>query len=271
MNSVNHLIQPQREASSSRILRQVGLVLGVATSVLGLVVIFGWHTDNRTLVQLLPRFVPMQYNTALGFVLCGAGLIGLTLGNRLLASIAGYIAVLVGSLTLFEYLAQVELGIDELFMSHDILVKTSHPGRMAPNTAACFTLVGLAIAVWRAAWTGPRQALVRIVLASLAFGLSGVALGGYLAGLETAYGWGNLTRMALHTSVGFVTVSVGLVVLAWSQKVSAVTMMTGSSVGERAFLISLRTSSPVIPGMRMSSSTRSIPPSSIFSSASTPP
>ena len=40
-------------------------------------------------------------------------------------------------------------------------------------------------------------------------GLSTVALSGYLAQLETAYGWGNLTRMALHTSVGFILVSSG--------------------------------------------------------------
>ncbi len=34
------------------------LLMGAATLCLGLVVVFGWHTDNRMLVQVLPQFVP---------------------------------------------------------------------------------------------------------------------------------------------------------------------------------------------------------------------
>ena len=58
-----------------RILWVSSLTAGLATLLLGLLVIFGWHTGNRTLIQVFPSFVPMQYNTALGFVLCGAGLV----------------------------------------------------------------------------------------------------------------------------------------------------------------------------------------------------
>ncbi len=56
-------------------LHGASLVLAGGTLLLGVVVIFGWHAGNRTLVQVLPQFVPMQYNTALGFVLCGLGLL----------------------------------------------------------------------------------------------------------------------------------------------------------------------------------------------------
>ncbi|MAE67787.1 MAG: hypothetical protein CMJ18_26325 [Phycisphaeraceae bacterium] len=35
--------------------------------------------------------------------------------------------------------------------------------------------------------------------------------------LETAYGWGNLTRMAVHTSVGFIVASVGLICFVWQK------------------------------------------------------
>ena len=38
-------------------------------------VIIGWYTGSRTLIQVLPQFVPMQYNTALGFVFSGAALL----------------------------------------------------------------------------------------------------------------------------------------------------------------------------------------------------
>lgn len=58
-----------------KLLRVIAHLAGGLTLLLGLVVIFGWYTGNETLVQVLPEFVPMQYNTALGFVFCGAGLL----------------------------------------------------------------------------------------------------------------------------------------------------------------------------------------------------
>jgi signal transduction histidine kinase/CheY-like chemotaxis protein len=102
-------------------------------------------------------------------------------------------------------------------MKHDITVKTSHPGRMAPNTAICFALIGLGAAFSPGSWSRSRRSLLRVILGSLAFGLSVVALSGYVTRLETAYGWGNLTRMAVHTSVGFILVSSGLLSLVWSR------------------------------------------------------
>jgi signal transduction histidine kinase/DNA-binding response OmpR family regulator len=200
-----------------RILWLSSLSTGLATLVLGLLVIFGWHAGNRTLVQVLPSFVPMQYNTALGFILCGASLVLLVLQREREAAVAGALAFLVGSLTLVEYIGHVDLGIDELFMKHDITVQTSQPGRMAPNTAICFALVGLGAALDPRSWSASRRSLLKVVLGSLAFGLSVVALSGYATGLETAYGWGNLTRMAVHTSVGFILVSSGLLCFVWSR------------------------------------------------------
>ncbi|MBC8548628.1 MAG: hypothetical protein H8D23_03160, partial [Candidatus Brocadiales bacterium] len=57
--------------------------------------------------------------------------------------------------------------------------------------------------------------LYKSVLASLVFGLSIVALSGYMTHLESAYGWGRLTRMAVHTSAGFVVLSTGLLLYVW--------------------------------------------------------
>jgi diguanylate cyclase (GGDEF)-like protein len=51
------------------------------------------------------------------------------------------------------------------------------------------------------------------LLSALTIGLGAVALLGYLVGIPTAYGWGNLTRMAVHTAVGFMVLSSGLIAL----------------------------------------------------------
>lgn len=57
----------------------------LAVFALGALVIYGWYTHNLALLQIHPSFVAMQFNTALGFVLCALVLWGLaTQSKRLL-------------------------------------------------------------------------------------------------------------------------------------------------------------------------------------------
>jgi signal transduction histidine kinase/CheY-like chemotaxis protein len=207
------------QGNLKRVLWGISVATGVATVGLGVLVMIGWHAGNQTLVQVLPTFTPMQYNTALGFVCCGAALVLLAFHRQGWAAIAGSLAALIGGLTLIQYVGNVDLGIDELLMRHAITVGTSHPGRMAPNTAICFTLTGLWAVCCVGRGLGARRSLVMVVLASLAFGLGVVALSGYVIQLEAAYGWGELTRMAVHTSVGFIAVSMGLLCLVWCRDI----------------------------------------------------
>jgi len=198
---------------------------GVLTTLLGLVVIVGWQTNNVTLIQVLPTFVPMQYNTALGFVLCGIGLLLGIFGKTRFAVVTGGLATTIGIATLLQYIFGFNFGIDQLFHDHDITVKTSHPGRMAPNTALCFTLVGSAIAARATIRRPGTRSLVSVLLSSLALAFGVVALSGYLAGLETAYGWGWLTRMAIHTSAGFTVVAIGFLAAVWRDDLTSETLV----------------------------------------------
>ena len=198
---------------------------GALTTLLGLVVIIGWQTNNVTLVQVLPTFVPMQYNTALGFVLCGLGLLAVIFGRKRAALVFGGLAAAIGIATLLQFIFGLNFGIDQFFHDHDITVKTSHPGRMAPNTALCFTLIGLAV-VARATLARPAtRSLVSVLLSSLGLAFGTVALSGYLAGLETAYGWGWLTRMAIHTSVGFSVIGIGFLAAVWRDDLTPSTLV----------------------------------------------
>jgi signal transduction histidine kinase/CheY-like chemotaxis protein len=212
---ISHNQDARRTTTLASWLHFTAIGAGVLTTLLGLVVIVGWQTNNVTLIQVLPTFVPMQYNTAIGFVLCGIGLLLGIFGKTRFAVVTGGLAITIGIATLLQYIFGFNFGIDQLFHDHDITVKTSHPGRMAPNTALCFTLVGSAIAA-RATIRGPgTRSLVSVLLSSLALAFGVVALSGYLAGLETAYGWGWLTRMAIHTSVGFTVVAIGFLAVVW--------------------------------------------------------
>ena len=133
------------ENSITRRCNAVATAAGGLSATLGLLVLVGWYTHVKVLIQVLPAFVPMQYNTALGFLLCGAGLVALARGRLRLAIACGSVAGLVGVLTFAEYLFGLNLGLDQLFMEHYITVETSHPGRMAPNTALSFALTGTAL------------------------------------------------------------------------------------------------------------------------------
>ena len=171
---------------------------GVISSILGLSVLFGWHTQNVALIQISAAFAPMQYNTALGFVFSGLGLLLIIKGHRRTGIASGIFVMLMGLLTLAEYIFSVDLGIDQLLMQHYITIETSHPGRMAPNTALCFSLAGTAL-VMLAATTKFRKANVVIAtLRSLIFVLSFFALTGYAVCFVEAYGWGGLTRLPIH-------------------------------------------------------------------------
>ncbi|MFT7129890.1 MAG: ascorbate-specific PTS system EIIC-type component UlaA [Gammaproteobacteria bacterium] len=44
-----------------------GVIAGFLSILLSCTVLIGWHTHQTQLVQILPTFVTMQYNTALGF------------------------------------------------------------------------------------------------------------------------------------------------------------------------------------------------------------
>jgi len=188
---------------------------GVFSIVLGIIVLVGWYTGNKTLIQVLPVFVPMQYNTALGFTLCGTGMLLGIYNNRYITLAIGIVIICLGGLTLLEYISGLNIGIDELFMKHDITVMTSQPGRMAPNTATCFILIGSILTFSVFSGKLLYQSQYKSMLASLVFGLSVVALSGYLTHIESAYGWGSLTRMALHTSIGFIILSIGVSTFIW--------------------------------------------------------
>lgn len=187
----------------ARIYTSICAIISVA---LGASVIFGWYTHNISLIQVSPLFAPMQYNTALGFLLSGLSVLLLCANQNRLSKIIGLIVFSIGAATLCQYIFSLNFGIDEFFMDHGITTKTSHPGRMAPNTALCFSLYGLALSI------GQKKRTTIISLGSGVMVLGIVSILGYLLEEESIYGWGNLTRMAIHTASGFIILSSALIV-----------------------------------------------------------
>ncbi len=200
---------------------------GVLSSTLGASVLVAWYTHNASLIQVSTAFVPMQFNTALGFLLSGLGLLGVSTGHRAAGMVCGIFVLFAGLLTLAEYLFGIDPGIDQLLMQHYVTVLTSSPGRMAPETAVCFSLTGTALIVLGTRANIWKPAMLAGVLGSLSAGLGFVVLTAYAIGLKTSFGGGESTRMAVHAAGGFMLLGMGIVSLVWQRDVSSHSHLPG--------------------------------------------
>jgi len=177
---------------------------------LGLCVLIGWARGIAVLITVLPGRISMKPNTAIGFLCAGIALLYLTkrtpsVTSRIVAAVCASVVMALGALTLLEYGANLDLGIDQLLFKD--FAQFPFPGRMAHITAVNFWMAGaslflLALPKERATWSQ---------LLSLSTGLSALlAIIGYLYGVPLFYGSIRYTSMALHTGVGFLILSAAI-------------------------------------------------------------
>ncbi len=193
----------------------IGIICALLTCLTAITVVLGWFTQTQSLIQIRPTFAPMQFNTALCFLFSGAAFLLLKNHLVLAARVFAGITLMISGVTLCQYLFDFNSGLDELFFDHYVMTKTSHPGRMAPNTALSFVLVSglllLACHFKRLA----QHALIITLGSACVLLLAIISTLGYVTGIESSYGWGNYTRMAVHTSLAFIALGVSLGVLAF--------------------------------------------------------
>ncbi len=181
------------------IFQSIVLSLGMAISLL---VMLGWLIQSKLIVQIYADFHPMQFNTALGFLLVNAALFAIQRGwSRLGLGIVS-VHMLLFTLTLLEHLFAINLGIDTLFIEPFITEEAAAPGRPGANTTFCFWLMG--ISVWLLTWTGRKPEYWVGAISATVLGMSFASLWGYAEGLEGLAGWKPyLSGMAVHTSIAF--------------------------------------------------------------------
>lgn len=177
----------------------------------GILVLVGWALDVPFLKGPLPGLVQMKANTAVGFLALGGSLLVTILrdsscGRRAARVLAG-LAILIGIVTLAEYVLGRNLGIDQLLFRDSSVVQTVHPGRLAPQTAIDFTLLGFALVFLNAG--RPRRSLVE-VLTGVSFLLALFAVVGYAYGVTDLHGLPSLTPIALYTAVTLLLLCAGI-------------------------------------------------------------
>ncbi|HEX4046360.1 MAG TPA: HAMP domain-containing sensor histidine kinase [Elusimicrobiota bacterium] len=187
---------------------------GGLAAALGLVVMWGWHAGRMDLVRLLPALVPMQYDAAVCFALCGAALAALAFGRRRSAAALGAAAAALAAWSMLQAALGVEPGLERMLFSAASSGAVPRSLRLEPLSAVFLLLAGGAVwgrATSRRRLIEPAALLTGAVLA--AFG--SVVLLCYLTGIASAFGWEYLTRVPPQAGLGFFSIGAGLVAQAW--------------------------------------------------------
>ncbi len=184
--------------------RQTQLALCAMLVILGTLVAIGWLFGIERLKSVLPGLSTMKFNAAIGFVVAGISIAaaGSRKEWRGAAAPGGIFLILLGALTLAEYFAGLNFGIDELVVrDRGVLTGSGVPGRMSPLTAVAWLALGAAIVLIA------RGRRTRVVAAghfiSVAAGfVAFLAAAGYAFGAQAFGLLGSYTAMAIHTALG---------------------------------------------------------------------
>lgn len=189
----------------------------VAASVLiSTLVLIGWAIDSSILKSVLPGYISMKANTAIGMFSLALTLFFFADHDRLirptwhrrLTIIFASFTLLIGAATLLQYFFDLNFGIDELLFPDPVPAGARFPpGRLAPITAINFILITLGVFLClnhKEKFKG-----LGLSLFFFAFLISFQALIGYFMGVTYTFGTAYYTQMAVHTSIVFIILTAG--------------------------------------------------------------
>jgi PAS domain-containing protein len=202
-----------------RMERRMALACGATAALIGLFDAAAELLHVPRLFGLPTAYAAMQFDTAIGLVIAGLGL-ALVERRARAAAWCGFFCAGLGAAMLAEYGLRVNLGIDLILDRAGAAAEVA--GRMSVNSAACFLLLGIALACG--------SLLPRLYGKAALFGgygllvIAGSALTGYGLNIEIAYRWDSQTRMSIVTAAAFLLLGVGLFQAGWKRVTSNRTM-----------------------------------------------
>lgn len=187
-------------------------LLGAAVAFLGGAFLLSWYLQSLRVITPDQRFVPMQYSTALGFVITGLAVVAQCIGHRRTAFWGGAVAAGLGSMALAEQVSGRSVSLV------DLLLGGGGPSRgalgMSAATALGFALSGCLLLIWRLPGARARWRLLAtcVVAASLvSAGFAGLL--GYVLNDGGSYGWARVSAMEAHTALGFLALGTAFFVM----------------------------------------------------------
>ena len=193
--------------SRSVLFSRVSAMLAMVT---GLLALAGWLLDVDALRSVLPGAVGMKANTALCLIAAGSALLCLQApasATRIRAAHGlAVLVIAIAGLSLLEYFFGLDFHIDQLlFIDRTQAALTTAAGRMAPVTALCLLLTGLAL-VLMDGWP-PASEKMALVVALLGL----LSLTGYLFDAPALYRVRSSIPIAANTASALFLLGLGIV------------------------------------------------------------
>ena len=185
------------------------LVIGI-----GLLVLLGWQYDLETLKRFVRVSVAMSPVSALGFLASGLALAlqsprFLTPARLRLARVLSLLVTGLGILKLGDYLFGWQLLFDQVLFRHKLQEAGWNTlNQMAPNTAGCFLLTGLALLLIDVEFSHKRRPAE--LLCAIIMLLAQLSLYGYVYGIQALYELADYIPMAVPTALCFFSLSLAI-------------------------------------------------------------
>ncbi|MEU1408024.1 PAS domain S-box protein [Streptomyces sp. NPDC005728] len=220
--------------------RAVAQGAALVAALVGATGLSGWILGNEVLRRMPGSDATMNANTAVALLLLGVSLYlvarrRVTLWAITAARAAAALVVLIGGLTIVEYVTGAGLGIDELLFKDDAArLAAEVPGRMAPNTAAALMVGGVAALCASMprlpAWTSQVPGLAVLALGML-------RLYGFAYAVPELERFGAYKGMALYTGLALVLLGLSAFLARPDRGLAGLLMNAGATgaLGRRLF------------------------------------
>jgi PAS domain S-box-containing protein len=176
--------------------------MGWMLILLALLVLSGWAFHIPDLTSVVPGLATMKANTAAAFLLTGVALLR---RNHRDGAVYALGVLVIGTITLLEFLLNSDFGIDQLLVRDPYSIEH---GRMSQITGAGFMILGPALALMKSpSRTGRR---ISRALGVLVWALGFIALLGYSYDTQALYQVRPYSSVALHTALALVIAAIGV-------------------------------------------------------------
>lgn len=223
------------------------ILFAAISMLIGLSVLIGWAFDISILKTMLPNQLTMKVNTAIGMILCGLAIIGLSSHSRSVLlrwaiTISGILILVEALLTLSEYLFQVDFGFQQLLFTDTTTLHGTniiHEGRMSPTSAFCFLMMGIAILLSLPERKGYLKKPISAALSTTVVFISGIVFITFIPNLLFNTQLFRFSGMGFHTSLSFLLLGLSILILLKQEGHFSWTLNTSLTIGCLAWLFSL--------------------------------
>lgn len=187
-------------------------ILGTFVTAIGLFVLIGWAFSIPHLKSVVPHWPTMKICTAMGFILCGASLILIINSKsikKFLINLFSSLVIFVGLITIVDHFIKLNFYHQPLILNEQVLIPVE---QMPFIDAINFVLIGIIFLMIN--FKIKKASVLFYSLIFIVLVNSSLALIGYVYPLNEIYSTASSPKIAFHTALTFVLLTIGILFLA---------------------------------------------------------